>query len=151
MKKILIAYTSRTGKTQSMADYIAEGLRLGGHDVILKKISEIKDEKDLLGYDGYLFGCPTYHGDMTQGMKTFLFIVEKAKLQGKLGGSFGSHTHTGEAPGLIFSTMENVFKMDMVALGPFKLTEITIEQDEGCRACQQYGKAVSEIIEKIWN
>ena len=37
MKKILIAYTSRTGKTQSMADYIAEGLRLGGHEVILKK------------------------------------------------------------------------------------------------------------------
>jgi flavodoxin len=149
MKKILIAYYSRTDRTKTMADYIAEGLRLGGHEVILKKISEIKNEKDLLGYDGYLFGCPTYHGDMTQGMKTFLFMVDKAKLQGKLGGSFGSHTHTGEAPGLIFSTMENVFKMNMVDLGSFKLTEIIVEQDAGCRACQQYGKTVSEIIEKI--
>jgi hypothetical protein len=62
-------------------------------------------------------------------------------------GSFGSHTHTGEAPGLIFSTMENVFKMNMINLGPLKLTEITVEQDEGCRTCQQYGKAVIEIIE----
>lgn len=148
MKKILIAYDSRTDRTQTMAEYIAEGVRLGGHEAITKKISAIKSEKDLLGYDGYLFGSPTYHGDMTQGMKSFLFLADRAKLAGKLGGSFGSHTHTGEAPKLIFGTMENVFKMDMVNLGPFKLTEVTVEKDEGLRACQQYGRAVSEILTK---
>ena len=72
MKKVLVAYTSRTGKTEKMANYIAEGIRFSGNDAVLKKISEVKDEKALAGYDGYVFGCPTYHRDMTAGMKTFL-------------------------------------------------------------------------------
>ncbi|MDZ7582057.1 MAG: flavodoxin domain-containing protein [Deltaproteobacteria bacterium] len=60
MKRVLIAYASRTGKTEEMANYIAEGIRFSGNNAVLKKISEEK-EKDLAGYDGYVFGCPTYH------------------------------------------------------------------------------------------
>jgi len=30
MKKVLVAYTSRTGKTEEMANYIAEGIRFSG-------------------------------------------------------------------------------------------------------------------------
>jgi flavorubredoxin len=30
MKKVLIAYDSRTGKTEKMAEGIAEGIRMGG-------------------------------------------------------------------------------------------------------------------------
>ena len=30
MKKVLIAYASRTGNTKKMADYIAEGARFSG-------------------------------------------------------------------------------------------------------------------------
>lgn len=37
MKKVLISYFSRTGKTQQMAEYIAEGLRIAGHDVDVKR------------------------------------------------------------------------------------------------------------------
>ena len=75
MKKVIVAYISRTGKTEKMAEYVAEGIRFLGNTVNLKKISQIKDEKALEGYDGYVFGCPTYHRDITEGMKTFLFIV----------------------------------------------------------------------------
>ncbi|GAH14101.1 unnamed protein product [marine sediment metagenome] len=67
-----------------MAEYIAEGVRLTGNTAELKKISEIKDEKDIGGYDGFIFGCPTYHRDITAGMKTFLFLAEKANLVGKM-------------------------------------------------------------------
>ena len=144
MKKILIAYYSLTGKTRAMAEYIAEGVRISGHDADVKKISEIKNEKDLQGYDGYIFGCPTYHRDMTENMKAFLFIARNANLAGKAGGAFGSHTHSGDAPGLIFDTMEFVYKMDMVNLGPFLLKEHVVDTDEGLRACQQYGRAVGE-------
>ena len=83
MKKFLVAYLSRTGKTEKMAEYIAEGVRFTGNTADLKKITEIKNEKALDGYDGYVFGCPTYHRDITAGMKTFLFIAEKADLIGK--------------------------------------------------------------------
>jgi flavodoxin len=144
MKKVLIAYVSRTGVTEKMANYLAEGVRMGGHEAELMKTSSIKDEKELSGFDGFIFGCPTYHKDITSGMKQFLFLAEKANLTGKIAGAFGSHTHSGESAPMIFDTMQHVFKMDTVDLGPLNLTEAMMETDEGKKACQQYGKALTE-------
>ena len=146
MKKVLVAYDSRTGKTKQMAEYIAEGIRICGLDTEVKKLSEIKTEKDLHGYDAYLFGSPTYHRDMIGTMKTFLFLAQSAGLAGKVGGAFGSYTHSGDAPKLVFDTMENVFKMDMVNLGSFNLLEHLVEGSEGLRSCHDYGKAIGEKL-----
>jgi flavodoxin len=146
MKKILIAYVSRTGKTEAMANFIAEGLRIGGQEVDVKKIAAIENEKGITGYDGYVFGCPTYHKDITGGMKHFLFKVEKANLTGKIGGAFGSHTHSGESAPMIFDTMQHVFKMDMTNLGPLNLTEAMVDSGDGMKACQDYGKALGEML-----
>lgn len=146
MKKVLIAYVSRTGKTEAMANFIAEGLRISGQEVDLKKISTIENEKDLAGYDGYAFGCPTYHKDMTGGMKQFLFKAEKANLTGKIGGAFGSHTHSGESAPMIFDTMQHVFKMDMMDLGPLNLTEAVVDSGDGMKAGHDYGKALGEKL-----
>ncbi len=144
MHKVLVAYTTRTGKTEKMAEYIAEGIRFSGHDAVVEKISAIKNEKQLEGYDGYVFGCPTYHRDMTQGMKTFLFLAEKAHLVGKIGGAFCCYTHSGESGPMIFDTMQYVFKMDTVDLGALNLKEAVVETKEGMRACQEYGKAIGQ-------
>ena len=144
MKKVIVGYYSRTGNTEKMAEYIAEGIRITGNSADLKKISEIKSEKDLEGYDGYVFGCPTYHRDITAGMKTFLFLAEKANLVGKMGGAFGSYTHSGESANMIYDTMLHVFKMDMVDLGALDLKEHALQSDEGTRACQEYGKAIGK-------
>jgi flavorubredoxin len=146
MKKVLVAYLSRTGKTEKMAEYIAEGIRFTGNTTDLRKISEIKNEKALEGYDAYVFGCPTYHRDITEGMKTFLFSAEKANLIGKMGGAFGSYTHSGEAAQMIFDTMQYVFKMEMVNLGPLNMKEHTIDTREGLHACQDYGKAIGQMF-----
>jgi len=40
MKKVLVSYFSRTGKTQQMAEYIAEGIRITGNEAEIKKISD---------------------------------------------------------------------------------------------------------------
>jgi flavodoxin len=146
MKKALVAYFSRTGQTETMAQYIAEGLRIGGCEADVKKISELKNEKDLVGYDGYAFGCPTYHRDMTENFKTFLFLAQKAALEGKVGGAFGSHTHSGDAAKAIFDTMEFVFKMKMTDLGSFLLKEDSINSTEGRKACQDYGRVIGEMM-----
>jgi flavodoxin len=144
MAKVLVGYTSRTGNTEKMAQYIAEGVRFAGHQAELKNISDIKNAKDLAGYEGYVFGCPTYHRDMTGGMKQFLFIAEKANLWGKIGGAFGSYTHSGESVPMLYDTMLHVFKMDMIDLGPLSLKEAIISSSEGAKACQDYGKAIGE-------
>ncbi len=144
--KVLIAYVSRTGNTEKMAQYIAEGVRMSGHEAVLKKVSDIKKAEDLQGYDAYIFGCPTYHRDMTQSMKTFLFMAQEAGLEGKVGGAFGSYTHSGDAPKYIYETMEYVFKMRMTNLGSFNLIEKNIETPDGMRACQDYGRAIGEML-----
>ena len=144
MKKGLIGYESRKGHTEKMANYIAEGARVAGNEVEVKALRDFKSEDDIKGYDAYFFGCPTYHRDITNSMKTFLFLADKAGLEGKIGGAFGSYTHSGDAPKLILDTMENVFHMNATNLGSFNLLEDKIETDDGMRACQQYGRAVTE-------
>ena len=143
MHKVLVAYISRTGMTEKMANFIAEGIRMAGHEVVVKKTTEIQKETDMQGYDGYIIGCPTYHRDMTAGMKNFLFLAQKANLVGKMGGAFCSYTHSGESGPMIFDTMEHVFKMDMVDLGALNLKEQVVDSQDGVKACQDYGKALA--------
>ena len=112
----------------------------------LKKISDIKNEKELMGYDGYVFGAPTYHRAMPGPVETFLFLAQKANLKGKVGGAFGSYTHSGDAPKMIFDTMEYVYKMKVVDLGSFNLLEHLVEARDGMKACHDYGKAISQKL-----
>ena len=143
MSKALIVYASRAGSTQKIGDLIAEGIRISGHEATVIKVSEIKKETDLDGYDAIVFGSATYHGDMMQGMKTLLFLAEKANLEGKVGGAFGAFGWSGEAPGRIFDTMEHIFKMKMVS-GPLRLKSASL--GGGVQMAQDYGK---EIVKNI--
>ena len=164
--KVLIAYISLSGTTEKMAEYIAEGIRFRGQQVVVKKISDIKSANDLADYDGYIFGSPTYHRDMAEPMKTFLFLAKKANLAGKLAGAFGSYTHSGDAPAVIFDTMQYVYKMEPFELGALNLKEAQLEETgrgepshrqyiagevhgeagEGMRACQDYGKVFGQKL-----
>jgi len=146
MGKVLIAYFSLSGKTEKMAEYIAEGVRFSGQQAVAEKLSDIKSANDLADYDGYIFGSPTYHRDMAEPMKTFLFLAKKADLEGKPAGAFGSYTHSGDAPAIILDTMQYVYKMKPFELGSFNLKEAVIETGEGMRACQDYGKVFGEKL-----
>jgi flavodoxin len=147
MKKVLIAYFSISGTTEKMAQYIAEGVRISGQQAVVRRISDIKNFKELNGYDGYIFGSPTYHRDMAEPMKTFLFLAKKANLEGKPAGAFGSYTHDGNAPEMIFNTMQYVFKMEPFELGPFNLLEAKVAISEGMHACQDYGRVFGEKLD----
>ena len=148
MKKILVAYISRAGHTRQMAEYIAKSLRVTGtFEVKLKTITAIKTGQAMEGYDACIFGAPTYHRTMPPVMESFLFLAQQARLAGKAGGAFGSYTHSGDAPLHIFDTMKHVFKMRMTTLGPFKLLEHLVDTPDGLRACQDYGKAVAQLLE----
>lgn len=144
--KVLIAYDSRTGKTEHMARFIAEGVRFSGNEATVERISNLRDKEALQGYDGYVFGSPTYHHDMIGTMKTWLFLAAQAELQGKVAGAFGSYTHSGDAPKIIMETMEHVFKMQPTSLGSMNLLEHRVEDQEGINACQDYGRAVGEAL-----
>jgi flavorubredoxin len=143
MSKALIVYATRTGETERIAELVAEGLRFSGVIVELKKAGEIKEASELEPYDAVVLGAPTYHGDMIQGMKTFLFLAEKAALEGKAGGAFGAFGWSGEAPGRIFDTMKHIFRMKMAG-GPLRLKSSTL--GGGIQMAQGYGKEIAGLI-----
>ena len=143
MKKVLIVYSTRSGGTKKIADLIGEGIRFEGLEAEIKNGSGIKKESELEGYDGYVFGSATYHGEMIQAMKGILFLAEKAGLEGTAGGSFGAFGWSGEAPGRIFDTMKNIFKMEMVG-GPLRLKSANL--GGGSQMAQDYGREIGKKV-----
>jgi flavodoxin len=150
MARVVIVYVSRGGTTERMAGFIAEGVRISGHEVELKKSTEIESERDLSGYEGYIFGCPTENLDIPPAFKAFLSIAEKADLAGKVGGAFSSRAHPssgdGAAADRLFEVMETTFRMRMSNLGPFNLEGKAMDGAEGMHACQDYGKSIGAML-----
>jgi len=143
MAKALVVYSTRTGETKDIAELIAEGLRMQGMEVNVVNVTAVKKEADLGGYDAYVFGSATYHGEMMQSMKTMLFLAEKANLEGKWGGAFGAFGWSGEAPGRIYDTMKNIFKMNM-ANAPLMLKSASL--GGGIQMAQEYGKNIGKSM-----
>ncbi|MCP4576561.1 MAG: FprA family A-type flavoprotein [Deltaproteobacteria bacterium] len=143
MGKAIVVYAGRSGETKRIADLIAEGIRIQGSEASVVNITKVKKVEDLEGFDAYVFGSATYHGEMMQGMKTMLFLAEKTGLEGKVGGSFGAFGWSGEAPGRIFDTMKNILKMDMVN-GPLMLKSALL--GGGTEMAQGYGKDIAKKL-----
>jgi flavorubredoxin len=123
MARVLVVYATRTKSTHEIAELIAEGIRFSGN--------------------GYAFGSPTYHGEMLQSMKTMLFLAEKAKLEGKVGGAFGAHGWSTEAQDRIYNTMKEIFKMDMTR-GPLLLKSASL--GGGVQMAHDYGKEIGSKL-----
>lgn len=143
MPKALIVFSTRSGSTENIAKEIAEGIRLEGVEVEVVNVTKAKKAEDLEGYDAYVFGSATYNGKMMNGMDTLLFLADNLDLEGKVGGSFGAFGWSGEAPGRIFDTMENIFKMDMVK-GPLRLKN-TLKKG-GKQLAQDYGREIAKKL-----
>jgi len=144
MAKALVVYSTRTGETQRIGELIAEGIRISGHEAKVVRDKSVKKESDLDGYDAYVFGSATYHGTMMQGMKTLLFLAENAGLEGKVGAAFGAFGWSGEAPGRIFGTMENIYNMKMVK-EPLMLKSSSL--GGGLQMAQDYGREIAKKLD----
>jgi len=143
MAKVLVTYATRSGNTKEISELIAEGIRMGGMQASVKNVLDIKTEKDLEGYDAYVFGSATYHGDMMGSLKTMLFLCEKVSLEGKPGGAFGAFGGSGEAPDRIYQTMKNIFKMNMTS-DPLRLKSCSLEG--GTKMAQDYGREIAKKL-----
>jgi len=141
MPKAIVVYVSRTGNTKEMAELIAEGIRLSGGEAEVVDVAKITKEKDIQGYDAYVLGSATYHGEMMQPMKTMLFLAEKANLEGKVGGAFGAFGWSGEAPDRIFNTMKHVLNMNVVG-DALRLKSTKL--GGGVKMAQDYGRQIAK-------
>ena len=111
MIKVLVLYYSSFGHIERMAEAEAEGARIAGAQVDVKRVPELVPRMqaqaarykldqvapiarvdDLLEYDAVIFGTPTRYGNMAAQMKSFIDqtgnLWAKDKLVGKVGSVF---------------------------------------------------------------
>ena len=90
-KSIAIVYHSPYGHTAKVASFIAQGAQQAGVQVHSMNIEQI--DWDILDRsDAIIFGCPTYMGNLTSGLKLFMEQSSKRWLarawQGKVAAGF---------------------------------------------------------------
>ena len=155
MAKALVAYVGRTGQTKKIAQLIAEGLRMSGVEADVEELSRLTKPEDLAGYDAYVFGSATYHGEMMQPMKTFLFMVEKAGLEGKVGGAFSSSANVGGGnETTVLDLVKALLIHGMVVPGSasgdhYGPVSIGAPDERASRQCEQMGRLVGELTVKL--
>ena len=92
MNKVLIAYWSSSGNTETMAKAIAEGAKNAGAEVALKTVGEVSP--DMVKAAGSLaFGCPAMGDEVLEetDVEPFISKLTAAELEGKQLGLFGSY------------------------------------------------------------
>ncbi len=127
--RILVAYYSRTGNTEQMAQGVVGGAKgIPGVIVILKKVADVSKE-DLEAADGIILGCPTYFANIPGEMKTIIDDWNwkmKVDFTDKVGGAFA--TAGGQVGGqehVVVSLLMFMLHNRMVVAGPLYRNEKT--------------------------
>jgi NAD(P)H dehydrogenase (quinone) len=93
MGRVLVIYDSKTGNTQQMAEYVAEGAAEVPDITIRLRPLDKATVDDVLWADGIAAGTPTYVGVVSWKMKRFWDDVAHkvwGKMDGKIGCAFSS-------------------------------------------------------------
>jgi len=130
MKKVLIAYDSRPGRPGRWRRIIAEGSVLPATKRRYERSPNPRMKRNFQGYDGY-FRFPDVLPDMIGFHEMFLFCLRLPILRARSAAPLVPTTISA-MPQLIFDTMENVFKMDMVNLGVVQSPGAEVGTTEGC-------------------
>ena len=126
-----------------MAKAVEEGVKkIDGVEVDLMYHVALEDLAD---YDAIVVGVPTYHHDMTAGIKKLFedAAVNNVNLQDKIGAAFGSYGWSGEAPKLILEIMKNRFAMSIIEM-PLHIKYVP--DSAGLDKCREFGKRIAEKI-----
>lgn len=126
---IAVVYSSRYGHTERIADAIADGIASAGSEVeIFTTIEAAHELGHLDNAAGFVFGAPTYMGNMASEMKLFM---EKSvnrwysrAWSGKIAGGFtNSSNFSGEKVNTMMGMMVYAMQMGMIWVGLDEATD----------------------------
>jgi len=87
--KAIVIYGSTTGNTEEVANYVGNGLREAGHEVIVKNVAD-STPQELTGYDIVLLGSSTWNEGLLQDdFVPFYEQMTGLSLAGKKAAAFG--------------------------------------------------------------
>lgn len=162
MGKVLIMYDSKTGNTQQMAEYVAEGAaEVADIEVQLRSVDKATVD-DILWADGIAAGAPTYVGVASWKMKRFwddLAHKVWGKMDGKIGCAFSSSGGWGGGAELTcLSLLIMMMNLGMLTFGvtDYVGTQFTLhygaitagkpETDAAIAACRRLGKRLAQWV-----
>ncbi|RJP25142.1 MAG: hypothetical protein C4527_17600 [Candidatus Omnitrophota bacterium] len=131
MATIHILYHSVKGHTERMAETIAEGVQtVGGCSSRLIRVEDAM-RQHVTGCQGLILGCPTYMGNVSASMKTFMdTVLSPIWLDGGIPGTVGSaFTSSGTLHGdkefALLAMLVTMFQLGMtlVSLPPTIIRE----------------------------
>ena len=164
---ILIAYHSRTGNTEKMAEAVVEGAkRVPGTTVVLRRVGQVTAE-ELFRADALIVGSPVYWSNMASEVKAFFDdwqfkfgVFPEFKMRNKVGAAFvtGGQISSGKELTLlgILGAMLGNQMIVVSSGGAFGATATTegdspgIDQKEldGARALGQRVAEVTRLLRK---
>lgn len=159
--KISILYSSRTGKTERVANLIAEGVkRVEGIDVKLMKIDGV-DKEFIESSDGIIFGTPTYYANMSWELKKWIDESSSFNLEGKLGAAFSTaNSIAGGADVALLGILNHLMVKGMLMysggvafgkpkthLGYVHINEIEENEDENARI---FGERIAKKVKQLF-
>ena len=156
MPRIWIVYHSRTGNTEQMARYVAQGAKAEGAEVVSKPVEDTQLE-ELLQADGIVMGSPTYYGTMAAELKAFLdeSVKYHGKWAGKVGGAFAScGALGGGSETTVLDILKAMLVHGMIVQGSPKdghYGPVAVgKPDEKTRtACQELGRRVALLAKRL--
>jgi len=128
MKKLAVIYHSVNWHTEQIAGHIASGAReTSDVDVTLLKAEGLVPQ-DLLAYDAFVFGSPTYLGGVSGVFKSFMDSTggmwKRQQLKGKLAAGFTvSALPSGDKQSTLLSMFVFAMQHGMVWVGNAILPE----------------------------
>ncbi|HIJ17784.1 MAG TPA: flavodoxin family protein [Thermoplasmata archaeon] len=153
MTHVTVIYDSRTGNTEKMALAVAEGARkVKGTEVVLLQVDKAK-MSDLTSSDAIIIGSPTYYGNMSGKVKSFIDQTNKVhgKLKGKVGGAFTSSGDTAcGAETTLLSILEAMLIHGMVVQGRYDNkhygpTAVEAPDKKEIESCKELGERVARL------
>ncbi|MBN1678368.1 MAG: NAD(P)H-dependent oxidoreductase [Candidatus Thermoplasmatota archaeon] len=153
MTKILIVYDSRTGNTEKMALAVAEGVKkVKDAKAVVKAVDKAK-LGDLTKADAIILGSPTYYGNMSGKMKSFIdkTYAVHGKLMGKVGGAFTSSGDTAcGAETTLLSMLKAMLIHGMVVQGRYENkhygpTAVESPNTKEIESCEELGERVARL------
>ncbi|BBN98310.1 flavodoxin domain-containing protein [Sporolactobacillus terrae] len=146
MPKVIIIFASETGNTADIASKIAEGVRQGGLDPVVKDAFDT-DAEELLAYDGILLGSGTTgDGDLPYEALDLYDGLDTLNLRGRLAATFGSgDTAYDLFCGAVDTLEKKLIEREAKIVLPSLKIDVTMSPDEETQALQM-GKHFSELL-----
>jgi NAD(P)H dehydrogenase (quinone) len=156
MSKALVIYYSRGGNTKKMAEFVVEGIKQEGMEVVLKEVGQLRPE-ELLDFDALVVGSPTYYGTMATEIKKLFdeSVRFHGKLTGRVGAAFSSSANiAGGNETTVLDILKAMLIHGMVIQGDAKgdhygPASIGAPDQRAKEECLRLGARVAELTQKV--